>query len=557
MERPLLTTVDSSRLVSLLEDNLKGQQGVLQQLHQLQESEFKYRSILEDLDLGYMEVDVEGIVVKVHPKFLSMTGYAERDLIGKNGDVMLDDEGKERMKHMVELRNEGKATSYEIPIRHRLGHRIWFLITGAPVRNLDGEVVGSVGIHFDITERKELEMEMQRALAAEALARKRERNLLMKMSHEIRTPINAINGMFHLMSQVPRSPEHEGLWQGAQRASLMLRKVVDDVLDLTKLEVNQPKVSKSKVDVIEVTSGVAKMHHVLADEKGIGLECGCRLTNKKRVLDVDKWLQILTNLMGNAIKFTEQGKVTLDIWEDPARPDWIFASVEDEGPGIPEGLRERIFEPFGLDGNDTVMRLVHSTSTSGSTGLGLSIARELARLLGGELLLMPSPKGARFVLEMPAPTWTQVENETAPEASSEEGHEGGIPLWNGEGLRVLLAEDNEINVLYARALLGRWNVEVEVAQDGIEALQALEDGDYDAILLDVQMPNMDGIEVLRKVRASERAVGRGVAKPIYMVTAFADEETREEVRKHGADGFLPKPFTPKAMLEILKSVRAK
>ncbi|MDA0940254.1 MAG: response regulator [Bacteroidetes bacterium] len=555
MERPRLSSEDSSRLLTLLEENLQGHQVVLEQIKALQESEHKYRSILEELDIGYMEVDREGNIIRVHPRFLSITGYREADLLGKNGNVMLDEEGKALMAEIVELRKKGLANSYELPVRHRLGHRIWLLITGAPLKSLSGEVLGSVGIHFDITERKELEMETNRALASEAFARKRERNLLMKMSHEIRTPINAINGMFHLMKDVPRTPEQEALWQGAMRASKMLRQVVDDVLDLSKLEIGQPTVKRTKVNVVEVTSGIAKMHHLLAEEKGVFLNCGCRLEEKRRVIDVDKWLQILTNLLGNAIKFTEKGGVTLDIWEDPQRPDWIFAEVADEGPGIPEALRERIFEPFGLSPGENVFDEVRVDA--GTTGLGLSIARELARLLGGDLLLMPSAKGARFVLEMPAPTWVEADKEGSAGAVSDVRDEGGVPLWDGEGMTVLLAEDNEINVLYARALFQRWSVDVDVAADGIEALECLGKRDYDVVLLDVQMPNLDGLATLRRIRSNERATGVASLRPVYMVTAFADDETRQEAEQAGATGFVTKPFGPQVMLDVLKAVRAK
>ena len=201
------------------------------------------------------------------------------------------------MAQVVLERKAGKASSYEMPILHRDGHRMWFLITGAPIRQEDGTLTGSVGIHFDITQRKLLELETNRALTAEAYARNRERGLLMKMSHEIRTPINAINGMFSLMNNVPRSKEYEAIWQGAMRATAMLRKVVDDVLDLSRLEIGKSSVQLREVDVVDVTAGAAKMHHLLANEKGIHLECNCELDETQRVLDVDKWLQILTNLL--------------------------------------------------------------------------------------------------------------------------------------------------------------------------------------------------------------------------------------------------------------------
>ena len=205
----------SPRVLQDLEENLKAQPNVLKAFQALRASEQKHRLLLEELELGTMEVDLEGVIVAVHDRFLAMTGYARKDLVGKSGDVLLDDEGRRIMAEAVENRKRGVATSYEIPLRHRLGHRIWLLITGAPVRNVQGDVVRSVGIHFDITARKELEVEMQRAMANEALARQRERSLLMKMSHELRTPINAINGLFHLLDSRGWSEEEQVLWQGA------------------------------------------------------------------------------------------------------------------------------------------------------------------------------------------------------------------------------------------------------------------------------------------------------------------------------------------------------
>ena len=142
--------------MALLEENLRGQTEVLDQLQALRASEFKYRTILEELDLGYMEVDLEGLVTHVHPRFVGITGYRQEDLVGTKGEIMLDEEGRAKMKEVVALRQQGQSSAYELPVKHRLGHRIWLLITGAPIRNLDGEVVGSVGIHFDISEPRSL-----------------------------------------------------------------------------------------------------------------------------------------------------------------------------------------------------------------------------------------------------------------------------------------------------------------------------------------------------------------------------------------------------------------
>lgn len=156
----------------------------------------------------------------------------------------------------------------------------------------------------------------------------------------------------------------------------MLRGVVDEVHTLSKLESGTPQVNRQRVNVVEVTAGLAKMNHLLAEQKGLALECACHLTTKNRYLDVDKWLQMLTNLLANAIKYTSEGHVTLDIWEEDHRPDRIYAEVRDTGPGISEEEREAIFTPFGSSGTS-------DHGGMGSSGLGLSIARELAQLMGG------------------------------------------------------------------------------------------------------------------------------------------------------------------------------
>ena len=371
----------------------------------------------------------------------------------------------------------------------------------------------------------------------------------MKMSHEIRTPINAINGMLHLMNNMTRTSEQQAIWEGAIRATKLLRKVVDDVLDLSKLEVGKPTLNLSQVNVVEVTSGVAKMHHLLAEEKGIELNCGCQLTNKQRTLDVDKWLQILTNLLGNAIKYSDSGTVVLSIHNHPDKEDWIAAEVRDEGPGIPAGQEERIFHPFGLLDFDSI--LSEQRHAEGSTGLGLSIARELAQLMGGELRLMPSQQGARFLLEVPAPTWESKTDSNTGMSGDDEALT--VPQWDGQGLRVLLAEDNEINVLYAKALLDRWNVELHLAKDGAEALEQWSTTSFDVVLLDVQMPVMNGLEVLRRIREQEQQRQNDSRTRVFMVTAFADKETRGKARQFGASGFLSKPFSPAQMMEILVS----
>ena len=170
--------------------------------------------------------------------------------------------------------------------------------------------------------------------------------------------------------------------------------------------------------------------------------------------------------------------------------------------------------------------------------------------MGGDIKLVNAAHGAHFNLEIPAQTWqpSEVESNTV----SNEGDVQAVPEWDGANLRVLLAEDNELNILYAKALMEQWNVRVDVAKDGLEALQHFENAEYDVVLLDVQMPNMDGLEVLGRIRRKDR----GREQRVYMVTAFADEQTRVEAARAGANGFVAKPFDPSELKGVLASVGA-
>ena len=217
--------------------------------------------------------------------------------------------------------------------------------------------------------------------------------------------------------------------------------------------------------------------------------------------------------------------------------------MADEGRGIPLQHQARIFEPFGLLNSDDPAS--NYRLDEGSTGLGLSISRELAHVMQGELKLVSREIGSCFRLEVPAETW-----EVPTEKRVDDDTANQVPKWDGSGTSVLLAEDNNINVMYAVALLKKWNVEVDVASDGLEALKLLKRRQYDVILLDVQMPNLDGLETLRRIRAQDKSA-QSDSQRVFMVTAFADSDTRDAATLAGASGFLAKPFSPLELLSVL------
>lgn len=405
----------------------------------------------------------------------------------------------------------------------------------------------------------ESEIAQQTAELREANARLEEisrlkSDFLANMSHELRTPMNAIIGFSELLAETPLGEEQLDYTRTIAQAATSLLVLINDILDLAKIEAGKLELEHLPFDLAEVLDNVVAMFKIPAREKGVVVACTIDSRIPKRIMGDSKRLrQILINLAGNAMKFTEQGGIDLRVDYECEAAGQIVSrfSVHDSGIGIPPDRVEAIFEKFTQADGST-------TRKYGGTGLGLAICLQLVELMGGHLAVESEMgKGSTFYFVIP------LEEAPAEIISLQEHKEAGRERAAGGG-RILLVEDNAVNQRLASILISREGYEVEVASDGAEALEHLRHQAFDLVLMDVQMPNMDGMEATRRIRAAEADpalrqgyVGlRALTQPLSIVglTAHARKEDEIACYEAGMTGFLTKPIIKAKLVMILNEM---
>ena len=511
----------------------------------IRKSEEKYRGLIENMELGLLEVDTDDKIVRAYDGFCQMMGYDQRELIGKNPkSLFLDQEDMDFMEQQNADRKKGVPNVYEVRMKHKQGHKIWMLISGAPVMNDSGVVTGSMGIHYDISPQKKLEADLIRAKEEADEARQAEKEFLAQMSHEIRTPLNAVIGMANLLSDTRLNPEQETYVQDVKHAADVLHGLISDILDLSKIEAGQMELAPSLVNIHQTVVMMCRTMKVKAEENSNQLEyfIGEKVPQLLR-LDRNILNQVLLNLIGNAIKFTHNGKIALylDAQTGEDGECWLQAKIEDTGIGIPEKKLPEIFEKFKqAEGRDT-------HKNYGGTGLGLPICKKLVELHGGSIHVeSETGKGSTFRFELKA---QMADGDGGGQLSTEAGSSGvAVDLTQ---LKFLIVEDTFMNQRYIQSILKRWSSDSELANNGKEAVVLSEKEKFDLILMDMQMPVMDGYEATRIIRADKTNPNHRV--PIIALTASALLDDRRKALAAGMDEHLTKPFTPdqlKAAIQI-------
>ena len=480
----------------------------------------------------------------VSPSCRQLFGYEPEELIGKSIESMIHPDDLPLLRAgEEEFKRTGRAiiTSRN---RRKDGRYIWAETTWEKVINSRNGQIELVAVARDATERVEAQQALRAAIDEAQAARIRadsanqaKSQFLANMSHEIRTPINGITGMSHLLEATPLSEEQRSYAQSISACGSSLLAIINDILDLSKLEAGGMVLESAPFDAAALVENVVAMLSPLARDKGIELSARIEPALRGPYLgDTMRLQQALTNLVGNAIKFTERGSVRIEASSLGARGGsaMLRFAVSDTGIGIAAAALPGIFQKFA-QADASIARKY------GGTGLGLAITKQLVELMGGSIAVESHEGGgSRFWFDLPLPHAL-----SATRAAEEPLAPSGV---SGRALGVLLVEDNAVNQRVAQLILSKAGHAVDIVDSGRKAIEAVRTAAYDAILMDIQMPDIDGIEATARIRALPPPAG---SVPIIALTANALVGARDHYVAAGMNGYVSKPFRPADLLAAL------
>jgi PAS domain S-box-containing protein len=503
-----------------------------------QASEERFRLIFEESPIGILLFDSEFRVVQANPAFAQMLEIGPSEMEGMSVIQLTHPEDREACRRSSADLFTGENPYFRIEKRFVRGDgaTVWAAVSATTIPGDDKHSRYGLALLEDVTEQRRIQDELAAAQRHATAAVDAKMRFLAQISHEFRSPMNGVLGMLELLETTRLDAEQANYVSSARVAATALLGMLEDVLDLTRLEQQRVTLHPSQYRPGELVEKLIAIFQPRAGDRGVGLVSVVEEdVPAQHEADTARLRQILNNLLENAIKFTSEGTVELRV---DVQEGWLRYRVADTGMGIPAGSLESIFQAFSP--------LSAQTSASvGGTGLGLAISRQLARLMCGDLTVESTlGSGARFTLALPLAERTEAMPAAPPVARVENSH--AAPLT---GRRVLVVEDNPINQRVAAGMLRRLQCEVEVASDGVEALRLAVSDSYDAILMDAMMPVMDGFESTAEIRRREPA---GRRTPIIGLTALATEEDRRRCLEAGMDDYIAKPANLETLNEVLR-----
>ena len=482
----------------------------------------------------------DGRIEWVNEAFSASTGYGFDEAVGRMpGDILNGPEtSAAALATLHQAQAQGLPCRVEIHNRGKAGQLMWMEVSMTPILKPDGTPDVFIAIERDITQAKAQATELAAAREVAEAADRAKSQFLATMSHEIRTPMNGVIGVAELLEETALTgPQREYVGTIIESGRALLE-IINDVLDLSKLQAGKVDLASEPMLVADVVRRSMNVLQPVARKKGIGLVCHGGEGAGEHLGDAGRLRQILLNVMGNAVKFTEAGGVRVDVSlaEGTDGADWFQIAVADTGIGIAPERLDHVFDSFTQADNSISRQF-------GGTGLGLTISRMLAQQMGGDIEVRSTlGMGSVFKLTLPLPR------------AKERPSNAAIPLKAPQtGLRVIVADDNRTNRMIARKLLERSVAGIVEAATGVEALAAYHANRPDLVLMDVSMPEMDGREATRRIRADEAA--RGLPHcPIYALTAFVSEAEAAECLAAGMDGVLTKPLIRAELYSLLTAV---
>lgn len=489
--------------------------------------------------------DPQGRITYINDLFKKISGYTEEELLGQNHRVVKSDQHSPAFfANLWQTINQGQVWHGEVKNNRKGGGSYWVNATIVPMFDVTGKISQFISIRTDITGQKNLESSLKKAKIAADVASQAKSDFIATMSHEIRTPMNGIMGMTELLLDTDLSDDQREHLEAIHYSADALMTILNDILDFSKMEAGKFELHPHPFKLRQLCQGALTTLTAQAKRKGLQLQLSIddRLHNAL-IGDEARLRQVLLNLLGNAVKFTEQGLCELKVSlatskvNDTNTQEMLFEII-DTGAGINEADQKNLFTEFSQADSS-------STRKHGGTGLGLAICRRLLNLMQTDITLESElGKGSRFYFTLKLPIDHNSEAEDTVISESE--HEPSLksPQF------ILLVEDNPVNRKIATAVLEKSGYQVQHASNGQEALNSLKQQSFDAVLMDMQMPVMDGLEATRQWRDYEHQY-QLTPTPIIAMTANAMLEDKQRCFEAGMDGFISKPFKADTLRQTL------
>jgi PAS domain S-box-containing protein len=503
--------------------------------NKLKREEEKYRNIIANMNLGLLEMDMDERILYANQSFCDMSGYPMEELIGRNATALFVGAGNTAAKEKQELRAQGISDAYELPVKDKRGQLKWWLVSGAPRYNDENELIGSIGIHLDITAHKELEIALTNAKQAAEESSRMKEAFLANMSHEIRTPLSAIWGMSRLLADTGLNDAQTFYIRTIDKSAEHLLMIINDILDISKIQAGMMQLENIGFHLRDLIDEAMEVVKHRADEKGLTLSKDIDADIAPVIIgDPFRLKQVLLNLLSNALKFTMSGSVNIacHLLSEDEQSITLVIRVTDTGPGMEEAFVRDIFKNFSQADKSTARK-------HGGTGLGMSICKQLTALMGGGILVESHVNvGTTVIMNIPFKKGTEKDIPQREELVAD--------TRILKGSRVLLVEDNEINQLIASMILEKHGTKVVRAENGEEAIMAMKKEDFDLVLMDMQMPVMGGLEATAYIRANidDRT-------PIIALTANAIKGESDRCFQVGMNDYITKPFEEELLVNTI------
>ncbi len=506
---------------------------------ELAESEEKFRNIFESLQDVYFRTNMAGTFTMASPSVYELTGESQMEVLGRSvKEFSLD---QKSMLYLIRgLLKNGSVKNFENEIRHKDNAIRSIISNFRLIYGKDGEPQAVEGVARDITDLKNATEEMRKAKEVAEKSLEVKRQFLSNMSHEIRTPMNGIIGMIDLMFETPLDQEQTEYISTIKKSSETLLNILNDILDLSKIEAGKMELRPMPISITKTIEKLLALFSHKAASQGTQLTFRVEPTVPDTVLaDETRLLQILSNLTSNAIKFTDDGTVHIHVKSTKKflKSHIFMFEIQDTGIGISEENLELLFKQFSQVEDSY-------TKSYGGTGLGLAISQELARLMNGDI-------GVESEVNQGSTFWFTIEVEECPEmqpTNSIEEPDFNIASNFRSTPDILLVDDNFVNLKVASSILEKAGCKVTKAQSGPKAIELAKRHEYDVILMDIQMPEMNGITATQEIKRLKP----DSKTPIIAMTAFSMAEERQAFLDAGMDDYISKPIKATTLLSKIK-----